>query len=226
MIHIGGSLELFRELHLPRSRVGCVGTWLCRLSALAGLLAVVVLATPIVVWLMPSRAGSFDAPPGDTLVVLGAGAEGELPDLETYWRCVYAARFFRQHSFQRLVLTGGPSDTGGEPVASVMAAYLQAARIPPEKMLIEKAARSTRENALYVARLLSAAPAGRVVVLTSDYHTRRAAACFRRAGLPVKVVAIPYFVKLGNRASLRPMLLNQLLTEYAKTLWYYWKGWT
>ncbi len=199
--------------------------WSVRLFALLGVLAVLVVGTPLAIWLMPPPTGSFDALAGDTLVVLGSGTNGEFPDLDTYWRCVYAARIFHRSSFQRIVLSGGSSEEGGKPVAAVMAAYLHAGGIPADKMLLETSSRSTRESALHVRRLLLAIPAGKTVLLTSDYHTQRAAAAFRRVGLPIDVVIVPYIIKLRDNPALRPMLLLEVLRERLKFLWYWYKGW-
>lgn len=207
---------------------GCyryLGIWVIRALAISGLVTILLIATPAVVWLMPHPAGFFDPPPGDTLVVLGAGTEGDLPDLETYWRCVYAARLFRSGSFKRIVLAGGPAVPGETPVAAVMAAYLEHANFPSDRILLETSSHSTRENAVYVRELLREVHPGKIVILTSDYHTRRAEAAFRHAGLDVVVAAVPYIVKLGSTPAYRPMLLELLLKEEAKQLWYRFKGW-
>ena len=200
--------------------------WSFRVLAAFGLLTILVMATPVVTWFMPRRAGSFDPPAGDTLVVLGAGEVADFPDLESYWRCVYAVRFFRTGSFHKIVLAGGPTVQGEEPVAAVMAAFLRSAGIPADKMMLETSSRSTRENALFVRELLNGLQPGKIVLLTSDYHTQRAQAVFRHVGMNVAVVAVPYILKLGNMPFYRPMLLEIELYEYAKRLWYRLNGWT
>ena len=210
------------DLH-PRLRI--VVTWGLRCLAAVGLLAILVMATPAALWLMPRPAGSFKPPAGDTLVVLGAGAVADFPDLETYWRCVYAVRFLRSGSFQHVVLAGGPPAAGDTAVATVMAAYLESAHIPADEILVETASHSTRENALFVRDLLRGISAGKVVLLTSDYHTGRAEAAFRKVGLNPAVVAIPYVIKLGDTPAYRPVLLERVLLEQVKRLWYRYQGW-
>ena len=213
------------ENQIVRSDLLGLVRWSVRFFALLGVLAVLVVGTPLAIWLMPPPTGSFDVPAGDTLVVLGSGTNGEFPDLDTYWRCVYAARIFHGSSFQRIVLSGGSSEEGRKPVAEVMAAYLHASGIPADKTLLETSSRSTRENALHVRKLLLEIPAGKTVLLTSDYHTKRAAAAFRRVGLPMDVVIVPYIIKLGDNPAIRPMLLWQMMLERLKFLWYWYKGW-
>ena len=194
---------------------------------MVGLLTVLLLTTPAAIWLMPRPAGPFSPPAGDTLIVLGAGAVTDFPDLESYWRCVYAVRFFRSGSFRRIVLAGGPPNTGDKPVAAVMAAFLEEAHIPADAILQETSSHSTRENALFVRDILQKIPAGKIVLLTSDYHTGRAEAAFRRVGLnPIAVVAVPYVIKLEGTLAYRPMLLERVLLERVKRLWYRHQGWT
>src|SRR4051812_18726141 len=89
-----------------------VAKWLVSILAVAGFLMIMIIATPLVIWLMPRITGSLEPPTGDTLIVLGAGVEGDLPDLESYWRCVYAVRVFRSGSFQRILLSGGSRNGG------------------------------------------------------------------------------------------------------------------
>lgn len=200
--------------------------WGIRGLAFFGFLAILSVATPAALWLMPRPAGTFIPPAGDTLVVLGAGVVADFPDLETYWRCVYAVRFFRSGSFQRIVLAGGPAGAGEVTVASVMAAYLEGAHVPADKILLESKSHSTRENALFVQEMLREIPAGKVVLLTSDYHTRRAEAVFRHLGMNLAVVAVPYVIKLGDMPAYRPMVLERVLLEQIKRLWYRYQGWT
>ena len=213
------------ELEADHGTVRSLMRWTMRLCAVLGVLGVLLVATPAAIWLMPRPIDSFEVLPGDTLIVLGSGTVGGFPDLDTYWRCVYAVRYFRIGAFQRVVLSGGPPRVGEEPVASVMAAFVRNAGIPAEKLLLETSSQNTFENALYARERLKEIPSGRIVLLTSDYHARRAAAAFRRVGLPVHVVAVPYVIKLGNTPTLRPLLLQIVLSEQAKRLWYRYKGW-
>jgi len=206
--------------HIGRGRPG---RWIIRLFAAIGLAGVLTVAAPLPLWLMPQPSGTFRPPEGETLVVLGSGSVDDFPDLDTYWRCVYALRFYRSGSFRTIILSGGAPH--GESVASVMASFLRSEGVPQEKLVLEEKSRSTRENATEVARLLPTLPAGRVVLLTSDYHTRRASAAFRRAGVDVQTIIVPYVIKLNAQRWMRPMLLREVLLERAKLLWYWYRGW-
>lgn len=194
--------------------------------AILGAISLVIVATPAVRWLTPKPAGLYDPLPGtDTLIVLGAGAQDGLPDLESYWRCVYAVRFYRRGGIRRIVVSGGSSRSGETPVAEAMAAYLKSAGVKPEEIVCESRAQSTRENALFVATLLRTFPHGEVAVVTSDYHLWRARAVFRRAGIVSSSVAVPYVGKLGSSVVQRPSLFLGMTIEAGKYVWYRLRGW-
>lgn len=68
--------------------------------------------------------------------------------------------------------------------------------VPASRILIEKASRSTRDQAMLVAAMLQRLQVDHVVLVTSDFHMRRSLAAFRGAG----VQAIPAIVRDHNRS--------------------------
>ncbi len=60
--------------------------------------------------------------------------------------------------------------------------------VDPADIILETRARNTRENALFTSELLeTVSPSGENLLITSAYHTRRAKACFDKAGVLVDV---------------------------------------
>ncbi len=127
------------------------------------------------------------------LIILGGTQLGDGTfGVNSYWRAVYGAQIFREGGFRRLVITGGH---GGYPntisIARAIANLMMGLEtVPREDITLEEESRSTRENALFTARLFDQrAGAGsewrtaRKVLLSSDIHMRRAHAAFARAGL-------------------------------------------
>ena len=105
-----------------------------------------------------------------------------------------------------------------------MRSLLIAEGVPAEAVVIEGAARSTRENALYVARLLSGETGAKVLV-TSDYHMFRAVRAFRRAGLEVAPRPIPDALKrCQTRLKVWPVFVDEGM-ESAKIVYYAFRGW-
>lgn len=102
--------------------------------------------------------------------------------------------------------------------------YLIFSGVPEAAILVEAASRSTRENALEAAALLKDTP-GSKVLLTSDYHMRRAYAAFAKAGLDVLPRPIPDARKRWQSWRERWMVACELAVETAKIVYYQLRGW-
>ena len=90
--------------------------------------------------------------------------------------------------------------------------------------MIENAATSTRENALYV-KLLLAKSQGRKVLLTSDYHMYRAQKAFAKAGLATLPHPFPDAIKRSASRAERWPIFFDLSSEVAKSAYYYLCNW-
>ena len=170
------------------------------------LLAITVLcmtlgSTPAVAaWLQHrTTASSADPdPPGypaaDAIVVLGGGEvinEGKAqhwdPDAT---RLGVGRALLRARRAPVILLSGGDGE------AAQMAARLILRGVPQTRILVENRSRNTRENAVYSAPILHRIGAQRILLVTSDIHMRRAAACFSKLGFevlqaPVRELAVP-----------------------------------
>jgi uncharacterized SAM-binding protein YcdF (DUF218 family) len=96
--------------------------------------------------------------------------------------------------------------------------------VPEEIIHLEDASTNTRENALYTAALLKAAP-GRKLLLTSDYHMFRSARAFERAGLGVATLPFPDVRKRVNSWRGRWPAFLDLAEESLKIGYYFVRGW-
>lgn len=198
-----------------------------RLLTLFGALVLAAMATPLVYWWTDALRGDWSDGRGETLVVLAGDLlteeEKDRPAVlghGTQIRCVYAAWAWREHQYARVIASGGKG------AAAAMKTYLIALGIPAERIVLETSAESTRDNALRVKDMLGP-DAGAVVLLSSDYHMRRAAASFRRVGLDVKPLPCPDIAKRANGAYFwRWEACRLLTTETARFLYYSIQGWT
>lgn len=88
----------------------------------------------------------------------------------------------------QIVVTGGVV-WSGERECDAMSDALLELRVPASRILTESHARTTRENAAYTAELLRPykSPGDTFLLVTSDWHTRRAEMLFRAEDLPVEV---------------------------------------
>jgi uncharacterized SAM-binding protein YcdF (DUF218 family) len=187
------------------------------LCATLGALFLLVTFTPLTYWWARPLAGPWNDPGGRTLIVLAGADLSGLPDTNTVLRCIYAVRAWHEGGFRKVVVTG-------RNVSEHMRNLLIAEGVPPEAVVTEGYALSTRENAVNTARLLAGDP-GPIVLLTSDYHMFRAVRVFRRAGLAVLPRPIPDALKrYGNRAQHWNAFLDEA-SETCKIVYYRIRGW-
>ena len=126
--------------------------------------------------------------PFDVLVVLGCRVQGEALVHASLRRVERAAQVYAEQGAGLVVASGGKLWQGFRE-CEVFAAGLRALGVPPERVLEERASLTTRGNACGVAELLRERVAGRVGLVTCDFHMPRALRLFRRVG--IAPVALP-----------------------------------
>ncbi len=192
--------------------------WLVRIAAALGFLFLLVTFTPVVSWYARLLAGPWDDPKGDTLIVLGGGTiDGTTLAHGSYWRAIYAGRFYREGGFRRVVASGTK-------VAPLIRDFLVCHGVPANVIEVENRSTSTRKNALEAARML-AGSGGVLVLVTSDYHMFRARRAFEKAGLQVRPRPFPDCLKRYNLFAERWSAFLDLTVETAKIAWYFARGW-
>ena len=130
-----------------------------------------------------------DRPPHDRVYIVG-GAD----------RLLHTVQLWRRGCFARIIVSGGSGAvlerTGARSEAAQLRQVLLNCGVPDSVIVLEDRSRNTRENARFTAALLTRRPAlaprGRLLLITSAFHMRRAAGCFRRAGLAVDVFPADY----------------------------------
>ncbi|MEO7144285.1 MAG: YdcF family protein [Bryobacteraceae bacterium] len=183
-----------------------------------GLLVVLVTALPLTGWWARALAGQWNDPRGDVLIVLGGDGLGDgTLGLHSYWRAEYAARVWREGGFRQIVVSGAK-------VGEAMKRFLACEGVPEGAIRVEDRSTSTRENALFVAKMLEGTP-GRLVLLTSDYHMARASRAFRKAGLAIAPRPIPDVLKRTSSWLGRWPAFLDLTEETGKTGYYFIRGW-
>lgn len=126
----------------------------------------------------------------DALVLLGCRVSaGSLPGAASR-RVARAAAAYRDGLSERIVVSGGRA-WDGVVEADALAAELESAGVPRAALLLERASRTTRENARLSVQLLRELGARRVGVVSCDWHLARALWCFRRAGIDAEAVPAP-----------------------------------
>lgn len=138
--------------------------------------------------------GPIPAEPVSGVIMLGgfedpsvSRARGALMLNESAERLTATVLLARQLPEAKVVFTGGAADLilPGESAAPAVAAFLEAAGVAPERIVLESQSRNTFENALYLRDLLEPRPGSQWLLVTSAWHMPRAVGAFRQAGFSV-----------------------------------------
>jgi uncharacterized SAM-binding protein YcdF (DUF218 family) len=207
-----------------------------------GMVLLYLLSLPFTADLLIRRLESF-APPltarpakADAVVVLGSGVRDltwvpapAQPSDTAIGRLVTGISLSNAWDLP-LVLSGGSGEIADIRVreADAMAGLAVRLGVPRERITIDSLSRNTRENAMAVRALV---PGNSIILVTSAFHMRRAAAFFAKQGF--MVVPAP----AGFRAESRPSSLSNLLpraahldtsavalSEHMSTAWYRLRG--
>lgn len=187
-------------------------------------LFVAVHVTPVVPWVAAWLSDDWRGTQGDVLIVLAADQLGDgTLGISSYWRAVYAVRAFRAGNF-RTVVVSGRTTAPGPSLAAQMAEFMAALGVPRDRIVLEERSWNTRLNALYTTALVRDWP-GKKVLLTSDFHMRRARRCFRKAGLEVEPAPFPDVMKRFNHPLDRWGCAWVVGVELVKLGYYWGRGW-
>ena len=152
-------------------------------------------------------------------------------------RLTQAVELYHTGKIKQLLVTGGSGSLLGQEYseAQEIVRYLARMGVPHEAILVERASRNTRENAVYTAAMLASRPdSSRYLLLTSAWHMPRAAACFRAVGLsfdPFPVDHVSEHVRFAPSSLLVPDRIGffrweRLIKEWVGYGVYRVRGWT
>lgn len=206
------------------------------ISCALGILWVVLCATPGFVGLLQHglesaypRIDAAQYPTADAIVVLGGGdplrfnrINGKPVDLGDT-RPGFGLALFRDGRAPIVLLSGGGS---GEAIE--MAGHFKQLGVPASAMRVEARSLTTHENALYSAVILKREGRHRILLVTSSWAMRRAAASFRHQG--IDVIPAPSFDRSPSPSTWphwRESLWRsgRFLHEYLGLLYYKLRGW-
>ncbi len=119
----------------------------------------------------------------DALVVLGAQVRADkTPTPVLQYRLDTAASYLRQNDRTMCIVSGGQGFNEPCTEAQAMAAYLVAAGIDPNRIVLEDRSANTVENIALSKRLLPSSRAS-VGIVTNDFHCYRAGRIAKAQGL-------------------------------------------
>ncbi|TGN19046.1 YdcF family protein [Leptospira idonii] len=127
-------------------------------------------------------------PPSEAVIVLGGMVQTissipgrpELNDSSD--RLVDAVRIYKKGKAKKILFTGGSGVLFADKYreADLALQVMTDLGVPKEDILIERDSKNTYENALFTSRILAAEGIKETILVTSAFHFRRAAACFRK----------------------------------------------
>jgi uncharacterized SAM-binding protein YcdF (DUF218 family) len=190
---------------------------------------------------LPRLESRQDARGADAVVLLGGGSEtlsvgglvtGRLKGA-SQMRAVEAARVFKLIGARLVIASGGvPNGTQQlQPESQTLREALIALGVPASAIVEESKSKTTRDQAVLVGPLLREHDVKGFVLVTSPPHMRRALAAFRAEGLdPVPSEAPLRSEHVRPSPMLLPdsdalILSDQVVYEYAATVYYWWSGW-
>lgn len=128
----------------------------------------------------------------DVLVVLGAGLRRDgSPGPALTRRSTHAAELYRQGLADTIICTGAQPYGAPRTEAEGCRDVLMRQGVPEDAILLEMRSRSTEENAIYAAELMTEPGWQRVIVVSDSYHVFRARWIFTARGLEVQTSAVP-----------------------------------
>lgn len=154
-----------------------------------------LVARTLVGSLKPLKAGDIVSGKRTALVILGSGGwlvedwDGNTrayPDRASAARVLEAARVFRLVQPAVVVSSGGNPHPSRRMVPSgdEMREGLIGLGVPADRIIVETASQTTRDEAVVVDSMLKAQSIEQVIVVTSETHMRRALGAFRSVGIP------------------------------------------
>ncbi|MGY3336203.1 vancomycin permeability regulator SanA [Streptomyces filamentosus] len=154
-----------------------------RRRAVQAVMAAAVLALAPATWMHTAAAGKLrttaDVPAGDVAVVFGAGLWKGRPTPYLAHRLDTAAELYRTGKVKVLLVTGDNGRTEyDEP--SAMRTYLAARGVPDDKVVSDYAGFDTWDSCVRARKVFGV---DRAVLVTQDFHVKRAVALCERAGV-------------------------------------------
>lgn len=141
----------------------------------------------------------------DLAIVLGGTTDvNRKPDDRLFFhkgadRVTHAVNLYHAGKVRKILFTGGNARLFEDPErdnSPIYNFYLMCG-VAPEDILIESSSRNTRENALFVKEMIEAnGGTGKVILITSAFHMRRAEGCFKKVGIDVTGFSTDFYSAL------------------------------
>jgi len=165
----------------------------------------IILNECLLLWEKPAVLISALDDSNDLAVVLGGTTDVDRePNDRLYFhkgadRITHALNLYHAGKVKKILFTGGNARLFEDPDrdnSPIFDFYIMCG-VAPDDILIESSSRNTRENALFVKNMIEKnSTGGKVILITSAFHMRRAEGCFRKVGMDVTGFSTDFYTVL------------------------------
>ncbi len=166
------------------------------------------------------------------VIVVFAGGVGESGKAGQGYeeRVQYAVELYKKGYAKKIIFSSGYVFVFQEPL--LMKAVAISLGVPESDIILESSARNTYENVAFTRKILARKGWGKILLVSSPYHMKRAALVFKKVGTGIEVLYAPlpkseFYAHattgiLTKKAEVRQ--IRGIFHEYLSIVYYWWKG--
>ncbi len=162
----------------------------------------------------------------DVIIVLGGGVVTDLKILP--WavqeRVKKGIELYKGDYADSIIVTGGVVKGQNYTESSFMREYAEFLGASPENIIEERRSKSTYDNAVYSLQIMDESNRQTVLLVTSDFHTKRACRVFEKVEIDITCLAA-YSDPVWKKSYFRRLLDAQsIFREYMAIVYYFVRG--
>ncbi len=162
----------------------------------------------------------------DVIIVLGGGVVKDTKSLP--WSVQERARkgieLYQEKYARNMILAGGLVKGASYTESEIMRAYVEILGVAPGDIFEEKSSSSTYENAVFSKGIMENNNWHTALLVTSDYHTKRACKVFKKLEIDVVCLSAPPDKVFENDAFRNLIDARSIIREYLATFYYLIRG--
>ncbi|MCH7492397.1 YdcF family protein [Patescibacteria group bacterium] len=164
--------------------------------------------------------------PADVIIVLGGGVVVELDILP--WgaqeRVRRGVELYKEGLASKIIVAGGLVEGQTYTESQFLREYAEFFGVPSANIIEDNKSLDTYENAIYSMRAMEINEWETAIVVTSDFHTKRACRVFEKQKGNIICVAVPVDPSFDNNYFRNLIEFRSILREYLATAFYSFKG--
>lgn len=159
----------------------------------------------------------------DVIIVLGGGVDTDIKEIgfAVQKRVDKGMKLWLNGYADQIILAGGQAENTGYIEADELFEYALEKGALENKIIKESKSKDTYENALFSQETMKQKSWQTALVVTSDYHTKRACKIFRKLKMDIKCIAaaVPQ-----DKSYQKYDYFRAILRDYGATVYYWLKG--